>query len=259
MRKTDFSFLPQNKKIIYEQMARIYREQAPFRNVVWTPFQKKLVNSTIVLISVAGVYLKEDKPFTAEDIPENYEYRIIPARTKGDKLAYINIDWEDSEAREDINVVCPIERLVLLQKEGFVGKIFENVYSFCGFNERRDLLEKSTKRMIQELKKAKVDGAIIIPVSATTGETANIIARMVEESEIPTSVLTLFYEQALKYSLGRCAFINFPFGRPFGKAGHISLHTAILRDLLRILEKMKLVGEIINLNYVWSWGEIPDW
>jgi len=54
MRKTDFSFLPQNKKIIYEQMARIYREQAPFRNVVWTPFQKKLVNSTIVLISVAG-------------------------------------------------------------------------------------------------------------------------------------------------------------------------------------------------------------
>ncbi|MBO8132042.1 MAG: hypothetical protein H0Z29_11120 [Candidatus Marinimicrobia bacterium] len=259
MRRSNFDYLPQNKRIIYEQMARIYREQLPFRNVVWTPFQKKLVDSTIAFISVAGVYHKDDKPFTNEGKSENYEYRIINSRVKSNQLRYVNIDWEDSEAKEDINVICPIERLILLQKEGFVGKIYENVYSFAGFNENRELLEKNIKRMIRELKKGKVDGAIVIPVSATTGETACIISRLIEESKIPTATLTLFYEQALTFSLARCAFINFPFGRPLGKAHHISLHTAILRDILRMLEKMKLVGEIINLNYIWSWGEIPEW
>jgi hypothetical protein len=57
----------------------------------------------------------------------------------------------------------------------------------------------------------------------------------------------------------RSAFINFPFGRILGKANHVTLHTAILRDTLRLFEKAKIPGEIFNLNFIWSCGKVPNW
>jgi hypothetical protein len=80
-----------------------------------------------------------------------------------------------------------------------------------------------------------------------------------EKKELPTVILTTFYEQALALAPPRCAFINFPFGRPFGKANHVTLHTAILRDTLRLFEKAKTPGEVICLSYIWSFGTVPNW
>jgi len=37
------------------------------------------------------------------------------------------------------------------------------------------------------------------------------------------------------------------------------LHTAILRDTLRLFEKAKTPGEVICLSYIWSFGTVPNW
>jgi len=99
-------------------------------------------------------------------------------------------------------------------------------------------------------------GALIIPVSPMTSEAACKMAQQIEKAGISTVLLTPFYEQALIYSPPRCAFVNFPFGRVFGPAKKVTLQTAVLRELLKLFEKLKIPGEILNLNFIWSFGEV---
>ncbi|MBU0713522.1 hypothetical protein KJ762_08380 [bacterium] len=259
MKKTDFSFLPDKKQLHYEQMARSYRINERQKNTAWTNFEGKLIESKIALISVCGAYLKSEKAFTGGANEQNYAYQPIDINFDRDDLEFMALDWETSEVALDINVVLPIDRLVLLQKEGLIGKINDNLFSFSGVNENRDLLDKSIKKLIKELKKEECHGALIIPCSAKTAETACLIASQVEAAKISTALLTPFYEQALIMSPPRCAFINFPFGRVLGKSKHVTLHTAILRDTLRLFEKAKVPGDILNLNFIWSYEKIPNW
>lgn len=259
MRETNFSFLPNSKKLIYGQIARSYREREPQIGSAWTPFTKRLIKSKIALISVVGGYLKSQKPFTKKGKISDYEFREINTNFDKKHLRFFPLDWEPSEAKKDFNVVLPIERLVLLQKEGMIDKIDDTVYSFSGHNENRELIKKSIDKLIQLLKKSEVDGTLIVPTSAKTGETSGIIASQIEKKGISTVTLSLFYEQALFLSPPRCAFINFPFGRTFGTANQITLHMAILRDALRLFEKVKSPNSLITFNYIWPNGTIPNW
>lgn len=259
MRKTNFSFLPERKQLLYEQMARTYRTQEREKNIPFTRFPNRLLESKIALISIAGAYLTSQKPFTLKGVEEDYHHRALPLTVKSDELAFLAIDWEPSEARADYNVVLPLEPLVLLQKEGFVDKVHETVYSFAGFNNNQRNLQRGIDRVITEMKKAAVNGCLLLPCSAQTNETACFMAHQIEKREIPTVVLSNFYEQTLVLAPPRSAFINFPFGRTFGIAGHITLQTTILRDALRLFERVKTPGEIINLSFVWSYGSIPNW
>jgi hypothetical protein len=278
MRKTKFTTLTARKQFLYEQKVRSYRRQDPLPPAAWTPFGKKLLDSKITLISVAGAYLDAQTPFTAEGKGSDFQYRELSLNIKPEELKFFALDWESSETSVDFNTVLPVERIILLQKEGLIGKVDDTIYSFSGYhcnpalinksvkekiaeekNNEWVLLKKNLKAMISKLKDNESDGALLIPASCETSETASLIAREVEAAGISTVVLSLFYEQALVLNPPRCAFINFPFGRTLGKANHIALHTAILRDTLRLFEKSKTPGDIINLNFIWSHGEIPDW
>ena len=259
MRKTDFSFLPAKKRIVYEQTATLYMEQIPRKNTIWSPFQKKLLESKITLISIAGAYLRNQVPFTKKERDDDYDFREIPTGFSRANLKFYPLGWEPSEAKDDLNVVIPIERLILLQKEGLIGKIDETVYSFVGYNKKREILSKNINKIARAVHKSGSDGVFIVPASSIGSETACLIASMIEAKGIATVAISLFREQAVAFCPPRTAFINFPFGRTLGMANKIALQTAILRDTLRIFEKAKSPGEIVNLNYVWPSGIIPDW
>ncbi|MFA4839703.1 MAG: glycine/sarcosine/betaine reductase selenoprotein B family protein [Candidatus Neomarinimicrobiota bacterium] len=257
MKKTDFSYLSERKKILYEQVARAYRSQDRQKHTDWVPFKERLIDSRIALISIAGAYTSDQKPFTVEGKEQDYEPREISLGVTKENLNFFPMDWEQSEAKKDFNVVLPIERLVLLQKEGRIGKIHDPIYSFSGHSANKKFLMKYVYRTVEKIKAADNNGVLIVPCSPRTSETACLIASEIERRGISTVMLTLFYEQALIMAPPRCAFVNFPFGRPFGKADHVTLHTAIIRDTLRLFEKTKIPGEVLSLNFVWSFGEIP--
>jgi len=259
MRKTNFSALPERKQLLYEQMARSYRTRERQKNNAWTPFEKRLIESKIAIISIAGAYLKDQKPFTNRETENDYRCREIPLSFNREDLRFFATDWEPSEAQEDFNVILPIDRLVLLQKEGMIGKIHETVISIAGFTKSPKMFGKFLDKTFDTLQKVEVDGVLILPCSAQTSAAACQVAIFLEKKGIPTVMLTIFYEQALTLAPPRSAFINFPFGRPFGKANHITLHTAILRDTLRLFEKAKTPGEVLCLSFVWSFEPVPNW
>lgn len=256
MRKTDFSFYSRVKKYTYEQMARQYREQIADKDIPWATFEEKLIESKIALVSVGGLYEKADTPFGNKDKKENYGAKEISMKAKTGDIEINAIDWDTDEAKKDINVVFPSEHLVLLQKEGIIGKLNDVAYSFSGFHEKKSVLQESVKSVINSLKNNENQGVLIIPVSPMTSEAACKIAKQIEKDGISTVLLTPFYEQALIYSPPRCAFVNFPFGRILGPAKRTTLQTAVLRELLKLFEKLKIPGEILNLNFIWSFGEM---
>jgi len=256
MRKTDFSYYSRVKRYTYEQMARVYREETQHKDIPWTTFEEKLIESKIALITVSGAYEKTDTPFSDKDKKENYGHKEISIKAKTEDLDYMTIDWNTSEVEKDANVIFPAEHLVLMQKEGIIGKLNDVVYSFNGFHEKKPALQESVKNVIDSLKENENQGVMIIPVSPMTSEAACKIATQIEKAGISTVMLTPFYEQALVYSPPRCAFINFPFGRVFGPAKNVTLQTAVLRELLKLFEKLKIPGEILNLNFIWSFGEV---
>ncbi|MCK9243724.1 MAG: glycine/sarcosine/betaine reductase selenoprotein B family protein [Candidatus Marinimicrobia bacterium] len=259
MRNTNFSALPERKQLLYEQMARSYRTFERQKNTPWVPFEGRLIESKIAIISIAGAYLKDQKPFTNRETENDYRCREIPLNFNHEDLQFFATDWEPSEALADFNVILPIDRLVLLQKEGMIGKIHETVISIAGFTKSPKMFGKFLDKTNDTLKKAEVNGVLILPCSAQTSAAACQVAIHLEKKGLPTVLLTTFYEQALTLAPPRSAFINFPFGRPFGKANHVTLHTAILRDTLRLFEKAKTPGEVLCLNFVWSFGAVPNW
>jgi len=259
MRKTNFSPLPERKQLVYEQMARAYRVRERLKNTPWTPFNGRLIESKIAIISIAGAYLSDQKPFTNRETENDYKCREIPLTFNREDLHFFATDWEPGEVKADFNVILPIDRLVLLQKEGMIGKIHETVISIAGFTKSPKMFGKFLDKTYDTFKKSEVNGVLILPCSAMTSETGCQVANYLEKKGVPTVMLTTFYEQALTLAPPRSAFVNFPFGRPFGKAEHVTLHTAILRDTLRLFEKAKTPGEVLCLNFVWSFGPVPNW
>lgn len=257
MRKTDFSFYKKGKQLYYEQLARSFRSKELVKPNYWTPFEEDLEEARIAFISVAGAYTDDQEPFTEEGNKKDHQYREIDADYDKDKINFLGLDWDTTEAEKDPNVVFPIKNVVLLQKEGVIGYVHKTVYSFSGHFEDESEVDKSIKDMIEKLKEDELDAAVVVPASVQTGEVAWEICNQVEGAEISTALISMFYEQLLHKPAPRCAYVNFPFGRPFGPANSITLNTAILRDILRLLEKTKRPAQIMNLNYVWSWGKAP--
>lgn len=257
MKKTDFSFYKKGKQLYYEQLARAYRSKKLVKPDYWTPFEEDLEEARIGFISVAGAYTDDQEPFTEEGNQQDHQFRKINADFDDDEINFLGLDWDTTEAEKDPKVVFPIKNMVLLQKEGVIGYVHKKVYSFSGHDEDEKTLNQSIDKMIEELQEAEIDAVVVVPASVQTGEVAWEICNKVEGAEISTAEINMFYEQLLQKPAPRSAYVNFPFGRPFGPANSITLNTAILRDILRLLEKSKRPAQIMNLNYVWSWGKAP--
>ena len=73
--------------------------------------------------------------------------------------------YDQTDARKDPNVVFPIDTLRRLVKEGVVGSLAENFYTFMGgiYSSRRvadDLAPRLTERLVAD----EVDVALLVPV-----------------------------------------------------------------------------------------------
>ena len=70
---------------------------------------KPLAESTITLITTAGLHRRHDPPFVAAGV----DYRIIPGDVDFADVvsSHVSANWDRSALAQDLNVVLPIERL----------------------------------------------------------------------------------------------------------------------------------------------------
>ena len=154
--------------ISYIEITRsIFPDQPPYQwtsneSAPWTPINKPLKDSKVVLISSSGIYQKDQPPFNP--IKNDLTFREIPKEVMVADLKISHDFYDHTDAEKDINCVFPIERMKELEKESFIGELSEINFTFMGRIFRKfQLLEEMIPHLIKRLKELNIDLAFLVP------------------------------------------------------------------------------------------------
>ncbi|MCZ6789831.1 MAG: glycine/sarcosine/betaine reductase selenoprotein B family protein [Chloroflexi bacterium] len=129
----------------------------------WTPLARPVPQSTVALVSTAGIHLRSQQPYDILNPHGDSSYREIPSESSHGEFMVTHGHYNHGDADEDINCVFPIERIRELRDEGMVGETVETFYGMMGFNpDPTHLLEETAPAIGHELKR---QGAELVVLS----------------------------------------------------------------------------------------------
>ena len=165
-----FKFLPRSFRPLYEDRGPFPGEDAP----VWTPFEKRLAESRIALLTSAGLYLKRSQPaFDLERERAHPEWgdpgwRAIPASAASADIGVAHLHINDEDLLEDPEIALPMRLLARLAStaEGLVGGTVAEHVSVMGYQDRtlRDWQSQTAPEVVAHLQGQGADGLILAPV-----------------------------------------------------------------------------------------------
>jgi len=88
-------------------------------------------------------------------------------------------------------------------------------------------------------------------------QSVGLIARTIEESDIPTVYIGSCRNMMAQVKPPRSLFVNFPLGRQCGPPNDRAMQIKILKNALNILESASIPGDILNFSE--SWNRLFDW
>ena len=127
----------------------------------WQPLRRPLAECRLGLVASGGIYVTGQVAFHYKD---DTSFRVIPTDVKTTDLRATHFAYDLTDARQDPNVVFPIDTLRGLVSEGVIDALAAHAYTFMGgiYSARkvRDVLAPS---IADELKKAHVDAFYLVP------------------------------------------------------------------------------------------------
>ena len=122
---------------------------------------KPLAESRIGLVASGGIYRRGQIAFHFRD---DFSYRVIPSDTEISAIRATHFAYDVADARADPNVVFPLETLRAEAREGRIGEVGPNAYTFMGgiYSARRvrDILAPALAERMEE---DAVDAALLVP------------------------------------------------------------------------------------------------
>jgi D-proline reductase (dithiol) PrdB len=226
---------------------------------------KSLAASRVCLVSLAGVYLRGQKPFVTSPGVVPSDFRAMRFRDRGDwSVREIPVDCEPSDlliahahydhtdADEDINCVFPLARLWELEVEGYIGECAPVHYSLMGYvPEVKRIVRAAIEQIIPALRTQEVDVAVVSGGCELSHQSAGLIQREIEAAGIPTVGVSVCRDITYQLQVPRAVALRFPLGNPFGAAMDTPMHSRVLKDALALIESAKAPGEVVDLPYDW--------
>jgi len=136
------------------------------QGIPWAPVRKPLANSTIALVTTAGVHLKSDEPFDMQDPAGDPSFRVMPSSTRNEDLIITHKYYDHSAADRDLNVVLPLDRMREFVAGRRIGGLAPFVYGFMGHIDGphlQTLMERTAPEVARRLKADRVDGVVLTP------------------------------------------------------------------------------------------------
>jgi D-proline reductase (dithiol) PrdB len=141
---------------------------APYRWVVntdpppWQPLRRPLSASRLGLVASGGIYITGQVAFHYRD---DTSWRRIPTDVKTADLRVTHFAYDLTDARQDPNVVFPIDTLRGLVCEGAIGTLAAHAYTFMGgiYSARR-VQEELAPQLLECLLAERVDAVLFVPV-----------------------------------------------------------------------------------------------
>jgi len=134
-----------------------------FDSSPWTPFKKPLNESSIALISSAGIFRDDQEPFDPWAV-NDLSFREIPVDTPFERLKLRHNYFDHRDALKDLNCVFPVHRLKELEKSGFIGRLVPKAVTLgMGRLYKRTALQNETvPKIVGVLKEQGADAALLV-------------------------------------------------------------------------------------------------
>jgi D-proline reductase (dithiol) PrdB len=132
----------------------------------WTPLRHALSHSKLALVTTAGLHLRSDTPFISDPKGGDASYRILPATAKAGEIvqSHVSIGFDHTAIYRDLNVTFPIDRLQELLRQGVVGSLGQQNYSFMGaLRNPHRLIEETGPEVAQRLQDDGVEVVLLTP------------------------------------------------------------------------------------------------
>jgi D-proline reductase (dithiol) PrdB len=163
-----FKFLPRTFRPFYEGRGPFPGEDEP----VWAPFEKRLAEARIALLTSAGIYVKESQPSFDLEREQTHPdwgdptWRSIPAKATADRIGVAHLHINDEDLRADPEIALPMHLLGELAGEGLIGSAVAEHVSVMGYQERtlREWQDTTAPELVTHLRDQVADGLILAPV-----------------------------------------------------------------------------------------------
>lgn len=123
---------------------------------------KPLAESRLSFVSTAGVQPKGSLPFDTTHPIGDYTFRRVPSDSRVSDLEIHQLKYPTAGAKQDLNVIFPIERLRELGRDGYVGALTRHFFSFIGYNMDPERLEKTLAENIAEAVEAEAPDLVLL-------------------------------------------------------------------------------------------------
>ncbi len=128
----------------------------------WQPLRQPLAQCRLGLVASGGIYVTGQVAFHYKD---DTSFRVIPTAVNTADLRVTHFAYDLTDARQDPNVVFPIDTLRGLVREGVLGSLAAQAYTFMGgiYSARR-VQEELAPQLTERLLAAGVDAVLLVPV-----------------------------------------------------------------------------------------------
>ena len=138
-------------------------------DIPWAPLKKPLKETTFTLMTSAGINMNDDPPFDMEREKRepmwgDPSYRKIPKTAAPADIDVNHLHVNTGYAKQDINVVLPINRFQELEADGIIGAMAPTAYSYYGYQmDPGVLLNETMPQVAADMKAEGVDAALLTP------------------------------------------------------------------------------------------------
>ncbi len=162
-----YRFLPRSFRPLYEGRGAFPGEESP----VWAPFENRLADSRIALLTSAGIYMKASQStFDLDREQANPEWgdstwRSIPATAGSDDIAVAHLHINDEDVLADPEIALPMRGLAELAEQGIVGGAVANHVAVMGYQDRglEEWRRKTAPEIVEHLREQGAGGLILAP------------------------------------------------------------------------------------------------
>ena len=134
--------------------------------IPWAEAGTPLHRARVALITTGGVHRKTDEPFDMKDPDGDPTYREVPLDAHRGDLTITHDYYNHADARDDLNLVLPVDRFRTLEQQDAVGTLHAVAYSFMGHIDGSHvdtLRQKTAPEVARRLRDAEVDYALLVP------------------------------------------------------------------------------------------------
>lgn len=208
-----------------------------------TPSRRALPMLNLALISSAGAYIDGTKPFDIESRDGDLDFREIPREIEATDLRYMAKGYAPNAVESDRNSQIPIDRLTEYESNAVIGRLNECWWSLSSYipNAVR-VADELAPRLADRLHRYEVQAALLIPASRLCHQTLGILARGIEQTGIPTIVLSVDKLVSENVRAPRTAYYIGEFGSVAGAPNWPEHQLRILDESLRWIETFDQPG-----------------